>query len=142
MKHSGTEKGKFGKAVARSKRSEKQIKDKFEKIVDEVLEMKEYKLDKDVDDIINKISLSTRKPRSEERTKAMEDFKQGKYDIVYAVPQNNFGISWGAAGIGFGEFFFYKGEGDKLLCDNECMSKDFIRAVLNKLVDDLEITNR
>ena len=48
---------------------------------------------------------------------------------------NNFGfrIEWEAS-LGFGQFDFYY-EGDKLIISNELMSKDFIKAVMNKLID-------
>lgn len=86
----------------------------------------------------------------------MEQPEKKSYEIVYAdmVAFDNdlvegFRVKWGAVGVGFGQFdFFYKKAEDKLdehgepipesrklYCDNEFMSKDFIRAVLDKVLD-------
>lgn len=43
-------------------------------------------------------------------------------------------IGWGAVGIGFGTLTFYYGKDGKLHCDNECMSPDFCRAVLEAMM--------
>lgn len=51
------------------------------------------------------------------------DYKEGDIDI-----------SW-QADYGFGHIAFEK-DGDKTICHNESMSKDFVKAVLCKLVDD------
>jgi hypothetical protein len=53
-----------------------------------------------------------------------KDYKEGDIDI-----------SWTAEGIGFGHLAFYEKDG-KIYCNNEYMSKGFIRRVLNKLVDE------
>ena len=54
--------------------------------------------------------------------------------------------AWTAKDHGFGEFTFYVigGKlryviGDKLRCDNEAMSKDFIKKMLCQMVDDAEL---
>lgn len=85
-----------------------------------------------------------------------------EYEILYADMSafdnesfEGFRIDWGAKGIGFGQIdFFYKKEDDKLdeygvpipegrvlYCDNEFMSKEFVRAVLDKLVDNAQFRN-
>ena len=46
-------------------------------------------------------------------------------------------IQWGREEIGFGEITFYYKNG-KLMCDNECMSKDFIKQILSDFVDEAE----
>lgn len=46
-------------------------------------------------------------------------------------------IQWGREKLGFGEIVFFY-EGDKLMCDNEMMSKEFIKQVLNDFVDEAE----
>lgn len=48
-------------------------------------------------------------------------------------------IQWNEKGTGFGEIVFYEKDG-KIHCDNEMMSKDFIRYILLKLVDDAVLT--
>lgn len=79
-----------------------------------------------------------------------------KYEITYAdmcafdnEKFEGFRIMWGAKDIGFGTTdFFHKKEEDeldeygepkyprKLYCDNECMNKEFIQAVLMKFIDE------
>lgn len=61
-----------------------------------------------------------------------------------------FRIDWVAEGVGFGQLdFYYEKEGEetdkngrpykrKLKCDNECMDKEFVQAVLMQLVEDAE----
>ncbi len=43
-------------------------------------------------------------------------------------------ITWGTKSAGFGNITFYK-KGKKLHCDSETLPKDFVKAVLLKLVD-------
>lgn len=50
-------------------------------------------------------------------------------------PTHDVHVQWTAKGIGFGEFYFYENDG-KLYCDNEAMSKDFIKRMLCQMVDD------
>ena len=44
-------------------------------------------------------------------------------------------ICWGRPGIGFGEVVFYTDDDGNLKCDNEGMSREFIKEVLCDLVD-------
>lgn len=48
---------------------------------------------------------------------------------------NGFTVSWSEPDVGFGQFHFYIEDG-KVHCSNECMSKRFIKKVLNDLVDE------
>ena len=49
-------------------------------------------------------------------------------------------VRWSIPGIGFGEFWFKTDqETGKIICDNETMSKETIKKVLCKLVDDCEL---
>jgi hypothetical protein len=48
-------------------------------------------------------------------------------------------FQWAKPGTGFGGFIFYYKDG-KLYCDNECMSKEFLKERLCKMVDDAELT--
>ena len=43
-------------------------------------------------------------------------------------------IGWSVEGIGFGHFYFYEKDGE-IHCDNEIMSKEFIKKVLCDFVD-------
>lgn len=47
-------------------------------------------------------------------------------------------ISW-ATGMGFGEITIIKAKDDSIRIDSEYMSKEFVKAVLGKLVDMAEI---
>lgn len=44
-------------------------------------------------------------------------------------------LMWAVNDVGFGQFYFYEKDG-KIHCDNECMSKEFIKKVLNDMIDD------
>lgn len=48
-------------------------------------------------------------------------------------------FKWTSKGVGFGEFSIYRGTNSELRCANECMSKDFIKSMLCKMVDDCEL---
>jgi len=48
-------------------------------------------------------------------------------------------INWIVKDCGFGEIKFYQ-DGDKIYCDNELMSKDFIKAILCLIVDKAILT--
>ena len=48
-------------------------------------------------------------------------------------------FSWGKPKTGFGMLLFYTKDGE-LLCNNECMSKEFIKERLCKMVDDCKLT--
>lgn len=55
-----------------------------------------------------------------------------------AEPHSSISMSWEAKGIGFGQFYFYLDEQDKKWhCQNECMSKEFIKRMFNAFVDEL-----
>ena len=46
-------------------------------------------------------------------------------------------INWSVKKVGFGEIRFWEKDG-KIICDNEGMSKEFIKKILNSLVDKSE----
>lgn len=43
-------------------------------------------------------------------------------------------VEWIAKDIGFGQLLFYERKG-RLHCQTECMDKDFVKAVMDKLLD-------
>jgi hypothetical protein len=47
-------------------------------------------------------------------------------------------VSWGTKGAGFGTLTFFLQDG-KLRCDNQMMGRDFIKRVLCKLVDEMQL---
>lgn len=50
-------------------------------------------------------------------------------------PSGTFEVHWSRKGTGVGGFYFYIGEDGKVHCSSECMSPEFVRGVLNDLVD-------
>lgn len=55
-------------------------------------------------------------------------------------PEVSFTLWWSGRYVGFGEFRFFYRDGE-LMIDNECMDKDFIKAMLCKMVDDATLTD-
>lgn len=49
-----------------------------------------------------------------------------------------FSVTWSTKACGFGNLVFYKKKG-KLRCDNEAIGKTFIKKILDKLVDEVEL---
>lgn len=60
-------------------------------------------------------------------------------------PTQSFTLCWGKPGMGFGEATFYFSNHEngemKLYCDNECMSKEFIKEMLCTMVDNCTFTD-
>ncbi len=52
------------------------------------------------------------------------------------APMDNVEFEWGREGMGFGRLYFYYDEEDNLRCHSECMSKDFAKQMLCKMIDD------
>lgn len=61
------------------------------------------------------------------------------YQVRYVRPYLSTGLQldWSVAYVGFGQFYFYQGDDGLLYCDNECMSKAFIRDVVEALLSRL-----
>ena len=53
-------------------------------------------------------------------------------------------INWVAKGIGFGAIDLYldKRDGNKLKCDNEYMSKEFVKAVFNHAIEQADFQDK
>lgn len=47
---------------------------------------------------------------------------------------DRFGLDWSLKGCGFGQLYFYEKDG-KIYCQNECMSREAVRHIMNTLVD-------
>jgi len=58
--------------------------------------------------------------------------KYGKF--TYIDIEDDFTVLWGREECGWGEFTFFPKEGE-IHCDNECMSKEFLKETLCELVD-------
>lgn len=58
--------------------------------------------------------------------------------ILYVDLMSSFQINWSVKNIGFGQFYFYNND-DKLHCSNEMMSREFIKEILCKMIDDCEL---
>jgi hypothetical protein len=61
--------------------------------------------------------------------------------VSFEIHDKYFIIYWSVKGRGFGEYAFYKA-GDKLMCDNECDSKQAVKDVLCMLVDSVEFEDK
>ena len=58
----------------------------------------------------------------------------------YCVPASSaLYIKWGVSGFGYGELYFYEKD-EQIYCDNELLSKDTIKKILNIMVDNCELT--
>jgi hypothetical protein len=53
---------------------------------------------------------------------------------------NSFQLNWTAKGCGFGQFYFYTDKDGQLCCSSETMGKEFIKRILNQMVDDCKLT--
>ena len=49
-------------------------------------------------------------------------------------------FNWSLKGCGFGQLHFYIRNG-KTHCDNECMSKETVKEIMNILIDNCEFDN-
>lgn len=49
-------------------------------------------------------------------------------------------VEWIEPKVGFGQFVFYSNAKGELFCDNELMSKEFIKRKLCQMVDDCVLT--
>ena len=58
------------------------------------------------------------------------DFTVTKVGLI----DDSFALCWQTASAGFGEVTFQR-DGDRIVCDNEAMSRAFLKEVLCKLVD-------
>lgn len=70
-----------------------------------------------------------------------EEIKDAKYFPIYCEPNAGITFSWGRADTGFGQFYFYVKD-KELYCDNEMMSKDFVKEMLCHMVDSATFTER
>jgi hypothetical protein len=61
--------------------------------------------------------------------------------IMYADLMNGFQIKWSVKNIGWGEFYFYNKD-ENIHCSNELMSKEFIKSILNNMVDNCILDNK
>ena len=69
----------------------------------------------------------------------IEHLQIDKVDCFKSEQTSGLIISW-SANIGFGELTLYKQNNeDNWKADTECMGKDFVRMVLNKWIDEMEI---
>jgi hypothetical protein len=67
-----------------------------------------------------------------------EALKKIPEECFFETIKERFYISWSVPGTGFGEFVFYNKK-DKMMISNEGMGKDFIKKVMNNLIDKCEL---
>lgn len=61
---------------------------------------------------------------------------------ISCIPWSSAGFRWSASGIGFGQVYFrYDEDRDVIYCDNEMMSKEFIKRILCRMVDECELAD-
>lgn len=59
-----------------------------------------------------------------------------QFDIKYAETYKPITIDWGANQIGFGQLYIYHDQKtNRVVCDSEGMSREFIKTVFNHLID-------
>jgi hypothetical protein len=68
-------------------------------------------------------------------------FDKFENGVTFEIHDKYFIVHWAVKGRGFGDYTFYK-DGDKLICDNECDSRQSIKDVLCMLVDSLELIDK
>jgi len=56
----------------------------------------------------------------------------------YCLPQNRASFQWSKSGVGFGEVHFYIQDG-VLCCDNEAMSKTFLKEMFCQMIDECKL---
>lgn len=49
-------------------------------------------------------------------------------------------LQWAVEHLGFGEIAFYK-KGSKIICDTECMSREFVEKTIKAFLDKVEFKN-
>ena len=78
-----------------------------------------------------------------------------KYDFLYVKLGNTweawekdgrgneggFVLNWAAEGIGFGQLTFFK-RGEETECYTECMSDEFVKAVIDYFFKEMKLTNK
>jgi len=74
------------------------------------------------------------------KTSIIDDIKISDFETEKLI-NNPFKILWSVKKFGFGEFAFYEDEQGELYCDNEYMSKDFIKKCLTAFVDKCKLTS-
>ena len=70
----------------------------------------------------------------------MSIFDKFPNGISITISGKYFIIHWSVKGRGFGDYTFWQ-EGDKIMCDNECDSKESVKKVLCMLVDNADFTD-
>ena len=63
---------------------------------------------------------------------SIKDFLENLPDSVEL--ENEFVLQWSMPEVGFGQFRFYTKD-NVVYCDNECMSKEFIKKILCHMID-------
>lgn len=71
----------------------------------------------------------------------MSVFDKFQDGISFEIHGKYFIVDWSVKGRGFGQYTFYR-DGDKLICDNECDSRQSVKDVLSVLVDSVEFIDK
>lgn len=55
-------------------------------------------------------------------------------DFCYPLEPVTF--QWGARGVGWGQVVFFHADGNRVHCHNEMMSKEFLKQILCRMIDE------
>ena len=66
---------------------------------------------------------------------SLKEWFDSMEDSAFPTTNDGIGIDYSLKGIGFGQLYFYVDADQKLHCDNECMSPDMVKRILNIMVD-------
>lgn len=82
----------------------------------------------------------TNMPLDKEASEAAQRIIDGTPEYAGMYPGTHFFMCWGEPGVGFGEVHFEVKEGTNAVeMDTEGMSKDFIKKMLCRMVDNAEV---
>ena len=96
----------------------------------------------DIDDFVDDLADNylAKKESEKKISEAVERILDGT--PLYCRPDSEVVFHWGKPGVGFGTATFYYSDHEfgvmKLYCDNETMSKAFIKEMLCQMVDEAE----
>lgn len=78
-----------------------------------------------------------------EKERVVIESPRGPVEVVGAAVSGQLTINWSATNCGFGQLYLsVDSESGRLMVDNECMSREFVSAVLHKMVLDAVFTDQ
>ena len=78
-----------------------------------------------------------------EKKRVVIESPRGPVEVVGADVSGQLTVNWSATNCGFGQLYLHVDpESGRLMVDNECMSREFVSAVLHKMVLDAVFTDQ